>query len=166
MSPTQYVHETHIMPDALLPFIFHTDRTKDARMASNWHENIEILYFKSGSATAMYPHKIFEIGKVAYLDETENTGTTTKTHLGFLTAASNANFNEAASEVSSLLYFLDHNYEVKESNDSRFIPGRQAAILVKGKEVGVFGELHPQILENWNISTPCVAGEIDLEELM
>jgi phenylalanyl-tRNA synthetase beta chain len=125
-----------------------------------------LLRAESGSANAMYPHKIFEIGKVAYLDETENTGTTTKTHLGFLTAASNANFNEAASEVSSLLYFLDHNYEVKESNDSRFIPGRQAAILVKGKEVGVFGELHPQILENWNISTPCVAGEIDLEELM
>ena len=48
MSPTQYVHETHIMPDALLPFIFHTDRTKDARIASNWHENIELLCFIEG----------------------------------------------------------------------------------------------------------------------
>ena len=151
------------------------DESKVIEIANPMSENYQfirpqvmssLLRAESGSANAMYPHKIFEIGKVAYLDETENTGTTTKTHLGFLTAASNANFNEAASEVSSLLYFLDHNYEVKESNDSRFIPGRQAAILVKGKEVGVFGELHPQILENWNISTPCVAGEIDLEELM
>ncbi len=150
------------------------DESKVIEIANPMSENYQfirpqvmssLLRAESGSANAMYPHKIFEIGKVAYLDETENTGTTTKTHLGFLTAASNANFNEAASEVSSLLYFLDHNYEVKESNDSRFIPGRQAAILVKGKEVGVFGELHPQILENWNISTPCVAGEIDLEEL-
>ena len=151
------------------------DESKVIEIANPMSENYQfirpqvmssLLRAESGSANVMYPHKIFEIGKVAYLDETENTGTTTKTHLGFLTAASNANFNEAASEVSSLLYFLDHNYEVKESNDSRFIPGRQAAILVKGKEVGVFGELHPQILENWNISTPCVAGEIDLEELM
>ena len=151
------------------------DESKVIEIANPMSENYQFIRpqvmsslfrAESGSANAMYPHKIFEIGKVAYLDETENTGTTTKTHLGFLTAASNANFNEAASEVSSLLYFLDHNYEVKESNDSRFIPGRQAAILVKGKEVGVFGELHPQILENWNISTPCVAGEIDLEELM
>jgi phenylalanyl-tRNA synthetase beta chain len=151
------------------------DESKVIEIANPMSENYQfirpqvmssLLRAESGSANAMYPHKIFEIGKVAYLDETENTGTTTKTHLGFLTAASNANFNEAASEVSSLLYFLDHNYEVKESNDSRFIPGRQAVILVKGKEVGVFGELHPQILENWNISTPCVAGEIDLEELM
>ena len=151
------------------------DESKVIEIANPMSENYQfirpqvmssLLRAESGSANAMYPHKIFEIGKVAYLDETENTGTTTKTHLGFLTAASNANFNEAASEVSSLLYFLDHNYEVKESNDSRFIPGRQAAILVKGKEVGVFGELHPQILENWNISTPCVAGEINLEELM
>ena len=151
------------------------DESKVIEIANPMSENYQfirpqvmssLLRAESGSANAMYPHKIFEIGKVAYLDEKENTGTTTKTHLGFLTAASNANFNEAASEVSSLLYFLDHNYEVKESNDSRFIPGRQAAILVNGKEVGVFGELHPQILENWNISTPCVAGEIDLEELM
>ncbi|WP_296332533.1 hypothetical protein, partial [uncultured Treponema sp.] len=48
----------------------------------------------------------------------------------------------------------------------RFIPGRQAAIIVKGKQVGVFGEVHPQVLENWQIAVPCVAGEIDLEDLM
>ena len=83
-----------------------------------------------------------------------------------MTAANNANFNDLASEVSSLLYFLDHKYEVKEVEDPRFIPGRQAAIMVKGKQVGVFGEVHPQVLENWQISVPCVAGELNLEELM
>jgi phenylalanyl-tRNA synthetase beta chain len=121
---------------------------------------------ESGSANAMYPHKIFEIGKVAYLKDDENTGTTTRQHLGFLTAAADANFNTLASEVSSLVYFLDHEYKVEESSDPRFIPGRQAQLIVDGKPAGVFGEVHPQVLENWGITTPCVAGELDLESLM
>lgn len=125
-----------------------------------------LLRAESKSANAQFPHKIFEIGKVAYLCGEENTGTRTRTHLGFLTAATNANFNDGASEVAALLYFLDHTYEVKESADPRFIVGRQAAVLVHGKEVGVFGEVNPQVLENWTVTVPCVAGEIDLEALM
>lgn len=125
-----------------------------------------LLRAESKSANAIYPHKIFEIGKVAYLCPEENTGTRTRQCLGFLTAESNANYNTAASEVASVLYFLDHKYEVKESNDPRFIPGRQAAVIIKGKQVGVFGEVHPQVLENWAITVPCFGGEIDLEELL
>lgn len=125
-----------------------------------------LLKAESGSANAIFPHKIFEIGKIAYLCDEENTGTRTRQSLGFLTAANNANFNNAASEVSSLLYFLDYEYKVTESDDTRFIPGRQAAILVNGKQVGVFGEVHPQVLENWSITVPCVAGELDIEEVM
>ena len=125
-----------------------------------------LLRAESAAANAIFPHKVFEIGKVAFLDESENTGTKTIQSLGFMTAANNANFNDLASEVASILYFLDHKYEVKEANDPRFIPGRQAAIIVKGKQVGIFGEVHPQVLENWQIAVPCVAGEIDIEELM
>ena len=124
-----------------------------------------LLRAESKSANAIFPHKIFEIGKVAYLCEEENTGTRTRQNLGFLTAENNANFNYAASEVSALLYFLDHTYEVTESDDPRFIPGRQAAVLANGKKIGVFGEIPPQVLENWSITVPCVGGEIDLEEM-
>lgn len=125
-----------------------------------------LLRAESAAANALFPHKIFEIGKVAFLAPDENTGTKTIQSLGFMTAANNANFNDLASEVSSLLYFLDHKYEVKEVSDPRFIPGRQAAILVHGKQVGIFGEVHPQVLENWQITVPCVAGEVNLEALM
>ncbi len=125
-----------------------------------------LLAAEAPSGNAVYPHRIFEIGKVAYRDEQENTGTKTRQHVGFLTAANDANFNEAASQVASILYYLDHEYSVTESDDPRFIHGRQASIVVKGKKIGIFGELHPGVLENWTITTPCVAGEIDLEELM
>ncbi len=125
-----------------------------------------LLAAESPSGNAVYPHRIFEIGKVAYLCDEENTGTRTRQHLGFLSASNDANFNEAASQVASILYYLDHEYSVVESADPRFIPGRQAEILAKGKKVGIFGEIHPQVLENWTIGMPCVAGEIDIEGLM
>ncbi len=125
-----------------------------------------LLKAESSAGQAVFPHKVFEIGKVAFLDDSENTGTKTIQSLGFLTASNNANFNDLASEVSSILYFLDHKYDVKEVEDPRFIPGRQAAIYVNGKQVGIFGEVHPQVLENWAITVPCVAGEIDLESIM
>ncbi|WP_178842429.1 phenylalanine--tRNA ligase subunit beta [uncultured Treponema sp.] len=125
-----------------------------------------LLKAESQAGQAVFPHKIFEIGKVAFLDSNENTGTKTIQSLVFMNAQNNANINSLASEVSTLLYLLDHKYDVKEVEDPRFIPGRQAAILLDGKQVGVFGEVHPQVLENWGIVVPCVAGEIDLEALM
>jgi phenylalanyl-tRNA synthetase beta chain len=33
----------------------------------------------------------------------------------------------------------------------------------KSKQIGVFGELHPEVLENWGITMPCTAGELDLD---
>lgn len=125
-----------------------------------------LLKAESQAGQAVFPHKIFEVGKVAFLDSAENTGTKTIQSLGFMTASNNANYNDLASEVSTLLYLLDHKYDVKEIYDPRFISGRQAAIMLDGKQVGVFGEVHPQVLENWGITVPCVAGEIDIEALM
>lgn len=125
-----------------------------------------LLSAESGSANAVYPHKVFETGKIAFLCEEENTGTRTRQNLGFLTAAADANFNTAASEVATLLHFLDYEYKVSESSDPRFILGRQANILKGDKVIGIFGEVHPQVLENWQITMPCIAGELDLEELL
>ena len=125
-----------------------------------------LLGAETGSGNAVYPHKIFEIGKVAFLCDEEVTGTRTRQSLGFLTAAGDANFNTAASEVATILHFLDHQYTVTEADDPRFIPGRQANIMVKDKVVGIFGEVHPAVLENWAITVPCVAGELDIEEIM
>ena len=125
-----------------------------------------LLESESLSANAVYPHKIYEIGKIAYIAPEEVTGTKTVQSLGFLTASANANFNQAAAEVASLLYYLDHEYIVKEADDPRFIAGRQAQIMANGKAIGIFGEVHPSVLENWEITVPCVAGEIDVEALM
>ena len=125
-----------------------------------------LLNAEMGSANAVYPHKIFETGKIAFFDDTDSTGTSTSQSLGFLTAEQNANFNTAASEAANLLYYLGIEYKVCETADPRFIPGRQAGLLYNGEQIGIFGEVHPQVLENWDINIPCFAGELNIEKIL
>jgi len=151
------------------------DAGKIVRISNPMTENYEyvrdsvlasLFSSESVSGRSVYPHKIFEIGKIAYLNETENYKSSTRQYAGFLHAGTDANFNTAAGELQTLFYYLSCEYDVEESSDPRFIPGRAAAILHKGKAIGVFGEIHPEVLENWGITVPCTAGEIDLDALI
>lgn len=113
-----------------------------------------------------YPHAIFEVGKVAFLYDQDPSGTTSRNTLGFLTADKEAGFNQVNSQVSAILYYLNREYTLAEATDPRFIPGRCAVIQVKGQTVGIFGEIHPQVLENWGVSVPCAGGDLDLDLLL
>ena len=50
--------------------------------------------------------------------------------------------------------------------DPSFHPGRTAAIEADGKMIGVIGELHPNVLENYELPHRAVAVKIDLNDLM
>jgi phenylalanyl-tRNA synthetase beta chain len=135
-----------------------------------------LLASESVSGHSAYPHRIFEIGKIAYRNPAENDGTTTRHFAGFLHADKEATFNTLAGQLQTLFYYINREYEADEDagsftghageGDPRFIPGRAAAIRYRGRAVGVYGELHPEVLENWGITVPCTAGEIDLEALL
>ncbi len=144
------------------------------RIANPMTENYEyvrdsilpcLLNSEAVSGNAVYPHHIFEVGKVAYLDSRENYGTRTKNYLGFMSASKDAGFNEISSQVSAIFFYLNREYALRELEDPRFIPGRCAEIVSKGEPAGYFGEIHPSVLENWGIQMPITAGEIDLDLL-
>ena len=124
-----------------------------------------LLSCESASSTATYPHKIFEIGKIAIISECDENGTKTSNSLCFLTSEREANYNKIASEVSALFYYLNLDYKVKEATDSRFMLGRAASCIVGAKVVGVFGEICPEILQKWEITMPCVVAEFDIDLL-
>ncbi|MCT4508810.1 MAG: phenylalanine--tRNA ligase subunit beta [Tepidibacter sp.] len=59
------------------------------------------------------------------------------------------------------------NYEVlPEKNHTTFHPGRCANIAYNDNIVGVFGELHPDVLENYDINKRVYAAEFDFELLL
>ena len=121
---------------------------------------------ESVSGHSIYPHRIFEIGKIAYLDKTDIYGSVTRHYLGFLLSDREASFNAMAAQIQTLFYYINREYSVEETSDPRFIPGRAANILYGGKSIGVYGEIHPEVLGNWGIAMPCAAAEIDIETLL
>jgi phenylalanyl-tRNA synthetase beta chain len=128
-----------------------------------------LLASEAQSAHAPYPHKLFEVGKAAFKNASENYGVSTRQFLGALFAdtGGKANFNSLSAELQTLFYYLGKKYRMEECADPRFIPGRVAALILTGgpseQQVGVFGEIHPEVLENWSITAPASAFEIDLD---
>ncbi len=57
------------------------------------------------------------------------------------------------------------NWTVKETEHQSFLEGRVAALRLRGKEFGVIGEIHPEVLNNFELENPTSAFEIDLQRL-
>ena len=54
---------------------------------------------------------------------------------------------------------------VRESENPSYHPGKTAALMVRNKKVGVFGEVHPDVTENYGINVNCYVAELDLDSL-
>ena len=153
----------------------HIDDSLCVLISNPMSENFEVvrpsiipslMESESVSGHAPFPHKIFEIGKVVFKDPQDNSGTTTRNNLGFMVSDMAVGYNEVSSYLYTLMFFLKKEYTLAEvAEDPRFIPGRCARIVVGDTPVGIFGEIHPQVLESWGCSYPVVACEIDLDLL-
>jgi phenylalanyl-tRNA synthetase beta chain len=104
------------------------------------------------------PLKVFEVGDVVV-------GLKNRLRLCACVVHPRANFSELRSYVQAVMRELGVEWDVREAKDPAFIEGRQGEILVGGKGVGVFGEIHPQVLENFGIPNPVVAFEIELDSI-
>ena len=54
---------------------------------------------------------------------------------------------------------------VRESENPSYHPGKTAALMVRNKKVGVFGEIHPDVTESYGIDVDCYVAELDLDVL-
>ncbi len=52
-----------------------------------------------------------------------------------------------------------------ETENTTFHPGRTANVIVDGENVGIIGEIHPDVLENYDIKVRCLVGELDFKML-
>jgi len=58
------------------------------------------------------------------------------------------------------------NWEVVPGNHPAFHPLRNGKIIIGGKEVGIFGEIHPEVINNYRIPGKINLFEIDFENLL
>jgi phenylalanyl-tRNA synthetase beta chain len=101
-----------------------------------------------------YPQLVFEIGPAWTPDE--------EPRLAFaMISEKNVGFTEGKQVLESLHRALGERFSVKPYEDRLFISGRAAVF-----PGGFFGEIHPEVLSNFELPFAVVAGEIRFREII
>ena len=115
------------------------------------------------------PQRIFEVGKVSRCDATRETGARELRRVAAGCCGPKADFAELRSACEALLRELGWQLITEPEPAGCFIDGRGArAIAQRGdrrQPVGRIGELHPEVLERWNLTQPAAVFELELEAL-
>lgn len=104
------------------------------------------------------PQKIFEVGITVPIEHNVY-------KLGGVVIHSKASFTEAKSLVEGILRAVGLQYTIQPFSHGSFIGGRCASVVWKDQNIGIFGELHPQVITNFDLSNPIYALELDVEEM-
>ncbi|KAH1248542.1 Phenylalanine--tRNA ligase beta subunit, cytoplasmic [Glycine max] len=118
------------------------------------------------------PIKIFEVGDIAVLDDKRDVGAKNLRQLAALYCGANAGFEIIHGLVDRVMEkngvpFVSpgdkSGYYIEQSDEPEFLAGRQARIIYKGKHIGTFGIVHPEVLNNFDIPDPCSFVELNIE---
>ena len=101
------------------------------------------------------PQRLFAIGDVV-----EDCATYQK--VAAVSIHPTADFSEAYAAVDVFCREVSLSYAVTESVDPAFIDGRRGDIVVGKRVVGVFGEIHPTVLNAFDLEHPVAAFALDL----
>ncbi len=112
---------------------------------------------------ATYPQKLFETGTIFLqgnpIDE--------KISFAGISAHQDANYTEIKSILqSSLKSAFNIDIETVTLSNPILEEGRSASVLIKGKHVGIIGEINSKTIENYKIRVPVVGFEITLSGLV
>jgi len=125
-----------------------------------------LMEFLGNNQSVEFPQKIFELGKVTLLDDTKETKTRDEEWLAAATSHPNASFSEIKSALDAVFMNFGVEWQIKETSHPSFIEGRVGTAAVNGLDVGVLGEVHPQVLEAWKLENPVAAFEINMHKII
>jgi phenylalanyl-tRNA synthetase beta chain len=112
-----------------------------------------------------YPQRIFELGECIHPDAKAETSTRNVKKLAAVSSHAAAGFSEIMSVFNAFREVLPQRLTSAEHVHPSFIKGRCASILLRGKRIGLLGELHPNILQSFGLKMPVAALEMDAESL-
>jgi len=123
-----------------------------------------VMEFLSHNTSVSYPQKIFEVGYCTVIDKKSETKTRDVRKLACVTCHTNACFTEIKEVATAFGINFGEEISIKEGKHPSFIDGRFGKILIDGKEVGILGEIHPAVLEEWKLENQVATLEIDLDK--
>ena len=104
------------------------------------------------------PQRIFEIGDV--VDDVKK-----QRRLCAVATHSRTSFTEIKSIAESVLREMGQTFSLRPCSYSAFIEGRGAEIVVGGKTEGIFGEMSPSVIMNFDIDRPVIFFELNVSEV-
>jgi len=125
-----------------------------------------LMEFLSHNIHVEYPQRVFEVGYCVTLDGKMENRTRELERLACVTIHSDANFTEIKSTLDAFLINIGiTQYELEAIKHKSFIEGRVGKIIVNNEDIGLIGEIHPQVLENWKLENPVATLEITLDKI-
>lgn len=125
----------------------------------------QLIQVLSRSKHADYPQKIFECGDVIIVDEHEENMVKGERRVALAFSDSRATLTDLHAVVDEIFSLLNLNYELEEGKHPSFIEGRFATLKTLGQSLGFIGEVHPQVLTNWELEKPVVVAEVNISEI-
>lgn len=104
------------------------------------------------------PQKLFEVGDVVMGKEQITKAAGVMIH-------SEAGFTEIKSLVEGIAVNLGLDTKIEEKEHHSFIEGRCASLKLNDSEVGYLGEIHPKVLENFELEYPTTGFELDIDKI-
>lgn len=114
------------------------------------------------------PQKIFEIGDVMHFDPHSETTVGQELHCSASTIHPTANFAEMKSVFLAFVSgFTKNPIEISFApiEHPSFVKGRAAEARLRDRRIGVLGEIHPEVITNFELEYPIAAFEINVESL-
>ncbi|PNY07083.1 putative phenylalanine-tRNA ligase beta subunit-like protein, partial [Trifolium pratense] len=120
------------------------------------------------------PIKIFEVGDIAILDDND-VGAKNLRQFAALHCGAHAGLEiihglvDKVMEKNGITFSpgdKSGGYYIEESDEPEFFARRQARIIYKGKQIGIFGIVDPEVLKNFDITDPCSFVELNIESFL
>ncbi len=109
------------------------------------------------------PQRLFEVGDVVRPDPDAGAPVNRRRVAG-LEMASDAGFTRVKSHVEAVLRALGYTFQESAASRPPFIAGRCAAVTDKasGRVLGHYGEIDPEVIDRFDLGTPCAGFELEL----
>uniref|UniRef100_A0A1Q3F447 Phenylalanine--tRNA ligase beta subunit n=1 Tax=Culex tarsalis TaxID=7177 RepID=A0A1Q3F447_CULTA len=115
------------------------------------------------------PLKLFEVSDVVLADAKAEVGAKNERRVCAVNCNKTAGFEVVHGLLDRVMQLLEvpwdkeQGYFLRAADDPSYFPGRCAAIVYKGTDIGRIGVLHPTVLAAFELTTPCSVVEFNME---
>ncbi len=134
--------------------------------------NIVRMHLASGLLEALHENRrrpmpigLFEVDNIVKINDAAETGASEHRQVALVETGRDSGYATARSVVDALLRELGWAAEYQPTDHPGLIAGRAAIVLLDNVEVGILGEVHPEVLANFGLTFPVALAQITLQRV-